>query len=125
MLISYGDQHRTSFVHRWHNNYHHKTGSSLSYAAGELWLHNEVQKDSPARCTDVAELVHERVFFNTKLDLYTNNRTDNREYLTQIALDIINKVPCDALQICTDSSMGVSAASESGVFLKKGNGIEI
>ncbi|GFV16678.1 hypothetical protein TNCV_4418651 [Trichonephila clavipes] len=46
-------------------------------------------------------------------------------YLRQFALDTIQKVPCDALQIYADGSMGVGAVSGSENFILKGNGIRI
>ncbi|PRD31434.1 UNVERIFIED_CONTAM: hypothetical protein NCL1_23570 [Trichonephila clavipes] len=51
--------------------------------------------------------------------------TQHPEYLRQLAWETIYKVPCDALQIYTDGSMGVGTVLGSGIFIKKGNGTRI
>ncbi|GFT12854.1 hypothetical protein TNCV_5095681 [Trichonephila clavipes] len=83
------------------------------------------QNMSLALYTDVAASFYERVFFKTELGFYTNKDTQHPEYLRQLALETIHKIPCDVLQIYTDSSMAVGAVSGSGIFIKNGNSIKI
>ncbi|GIY27906.1 hypothetical protein CEXT_716381 [Caerostris extrusa] len=42
------------------------------------------------------------------------------DFLKQLALETIYKIPDDALQIYTDGNKGDGASSDSAVFIKKG-----
>ncbi|GFU85076.1 hypothetical protein TNCV_1553391 [Trichonephila clavipes] len=69
-------------------------------------------------------------YLNIELSSYSHKDTQHPEYLRQLALETIHKDPCGAglrgsIQIHTDGSMGISADSGSGSFLKKGNDIRI
>ncbi|GFV69946.1 uncharacterized protein TNCV_1983131 [Trichonephila clavipes] len=62
----------------------------------------------------------------SELFSYTNKSTQHPEYLRQLALETIQKISCDVLQIYTDgSNMGVGIVTSSRIFIKKGNCIRI
>lgn len=112
-------------MRNWNNNRRLKRPSPLSHAESEGWIQNEVEHVSLACNTDVDDLFHERVFFKTQLCSYANKSTQHPEYLRQLALETIHKIPCDALQIYTDGSKGDGDISGSGVFVKGRNDIKI
>ncbi|GFW63436.1 RNase H domain-containing protein [Trichonephila clavipes] len=52
---------------------------------------------------------------------HTSKNQDPPEYLRQLALEIINKIPATAMQIYTDGSKDEQNACGSGIFIKAPN----
>ncbi|GFY26276.1 RNase H domain-containing protein [Trichonephila clavipes] len=59
------------------------------------------------------------VYFHNELLSHTNKNSDVPEYLRQLALEIINDIPSDAILIYTDGSKDESNRTGSGAFIEK------
>ncbi|GFT86654.1 RNase H domain-containing protein [Trichonephila clavipes] len=62
-----------------------------------------------------------RVHFKPEMGAHTSKNQDPPEYLRQLALEIINKIPATAMQIYTDGSKDEQNSCGSGIFIKAPN----
>ncbi|GFW83076.1 hypothetical protein TNCV_4605031 [Trichonephila clavipes] len=62
-----------------------------------------------------------RVHFKPEMGAHTSKNQDPPEYLRQLALEIINKIPATAMQIYTDGSKDEQNSWGSGIFIKAPN----
>ncbi|GFY26915.1 uncharacterized protein TNCV_930561 [Trichonephila clavipes] len=58
-----------------------------------------------------------RVHFKPEMGAHTSKNQDPPEYLRQLALEIINKIPATAMQIYTDGSKDEQNSCGSGIFI--------
>ncbi|GBL93784.1 hypothetical protein AVEN_166814-1 [Araneus ventricosus] len=56
-------------------------------------------------------------FFHTNLPVQVNKQKDHPTYLRQLALEIINDIPVDAVKVYTDGSRNDSDCTGSGIYI--------
>lgn len=79
--------------------------------------HHRIEHHSLRSCfSPVKEF--KTVHFHTELLYPIQKDADNPEFMRQIALETINNIPGDALQLYTDGSKSDQGHSGSGVFIK-------
>ncbi|GBN33985.1 hypothetical protein AVEN_160567-1 [Araneus ventricosus] len=61
------------------------------------------------------------VFFHTNLPVQVNKQKDHPTYLRQLALEIINDIPGNAVKVYTDGSINDSDCTGSGIYIKAYN----
>ncbi|GBM37152.1 hypothetical protein AVEN_205592-1 [Araneus ventricosus] len=59
--------------------------------------------------------------FHTNLPVQVNKQKDHPTYLRQLALEIINDIPVDAVKVCTDGSRNDSDCTGSAIYVKTHN----
>ncbi|GBM99919.1 hypothetical protein AVEN_248276-1 [Araneus ventricosus] len=61
------------------------------------------------------------VFFHTNLPVQVNKQKDHPTYLRQLALEIINNIPVDAVKVYTDGNRNDSDCTCSGIYITTHN----
>lgn len=103
-LSSLGFQNRTSkFLISWSSNQRLKSGSPFGQAVSDHLIPNSIERHSVAEIIDPSEGL-DGVYFHDDLPVRVNKQMDLPCYLKQLALERINCVPMDALQMYTDGS---------------------
>ncbi|GFU48175.1 uncharacterized protein TNCV_4230011 [Trichonephila clavipes] len=104
-LLSYGDQHRTSqYLKHWKDNQRLKRNRPFSQALAPV-------------------LGLQRVTFHYNLMPNVNKMSDHPELLKQLALEVIDGIPLDAVKIYTDGNKGETNTTGSGVLNELPGGV--
>ncbi|GBM48158.1 hypothetical protein AVEN_138293-1 [Araneus ventricosus] len=61
------------------------------------------------------------IFFHTNFPVQVNKQKDHPTYLRQLALEIINDIPVDAVKVYTDDSKNDSDCTGSGIYITTHN----
>ncbi|GFX46670.1 putative RNA-directed DNA polymerase from transposon BS [Trichonephila clavipes] len=103
-LYSYGDYNRTSaYLITWTNRHRLKRDSPFSRMQAMDLLDQDVEEHFLKHVFNPQEGLP-RVHFKPEMGAHTSKNQDPPEYLRQLALEIINKIPAAAMQIYTDGS---------------------
>ncbi|GFU02650.1 RNase H domain-containing protein [Trichonephila clavipes] len=81
-------------------------------------ISESVKHTSLRPCVNPVEGLPE-VHFHTEFLSYTNKNPVVPQYQRQLALEVINGIPSDAILIYTDGSQDESNRTESGPFIEK------
>ncbi|GIY65323.1 reverse transcriptase domain-containing protein [Caerostris darwini] len=99
-ICSLGDRNRTSaYLRDWRNVQRLKRNSPFSMVASAHLLESNVEPNN-VDPSDGLPNVH----FHTDLSVQVNKQDDLPVYLKQLALEIINDIPADAIKMYTDGS---------------------
>ncbi|UYV68862.1 hypothetical protein LAZ67_6001315 [Cordylochernes scorpioides] len=117
-IKSYENKHRTfNYILHWEPNIRSKKEGPLHLAKRNGFLKYKLKKYLHANH-------YQNVIFNATLNEPTNRQYQNPEYLKQLSLEIINKIPKNAITIYTDGSRDELGHTGSGCHIKTTNGIE-
>ncbi|GFW03907.1 putative RNA-directed DNA polymerase from transposon BS [Trichonephila clavipes] len=120
-LYSYGDYNRTSaYLITWTNRHRLKRDSPFSRMQAMDLLDQDVEEHFLKNVFNPQEELP-RVHFKPEMGADTSKSQDPPEYLRQLALEIINKIPAAAMQIYTDGSKEDQNSCGSGIFIKAPN----
>ncbi|GBM44185.1 hypothetical protein AVEN_257124-1 [Araneus ventricosus] len=61
------------------------------------------------------------VCFHANLPVEVNKQKDHPTYLRQLALEIVNDIPVDAVKVYTDGSRNDSVCTGSGIYITTHN----
>ncbi|GFU88451.1 putative RNA-directed DNA polymerase from transposon BS [Trichonephila clavipes] len=100
----YGDYNRTSaYLISWTNRHRLKRDSPFSRMQAMDLLDQDIEEHFLKNVFNPQEGLP-RVHFKPEMGAHTSKNQDPPEYLRQLALEIINKIPATAMQIYTDGS---------------------
>ncbi|GFU49744.1 uncharacterized protein TNCV_2930301 [Trichonephila clavipes] len=100
--VSYGDYNRTSaYLITWTNRHRLKRDSPFSRMQAMDLLDQDIEEHFLKNVFNPQEGLP-RVHFKPEMGAHTSKNQDPPEYLRQLALEIINKIPATAMQIYTD-----------------------
>ncbi|GFX10383.1 putative RNA-directed DNA polymerase from transposon BS [Trichonephila clavipes] len=117
----YGDYNRTSaYLISWTNRHRLKRDSPFSRMQAMDLLDQDIEEHFLKNVFNPQEGLP-RVHFKSELGAHTSKNQDPPEYLRQLALEIINKIPATAMQIYTDGSKDEQNSCGSGIFIKAPN----
>ncbi|GFS89532.1 putative RNA-directed DNA polymerase from transposon BS [Trichonephila clavipes] len=120
-LYSYGDYNRTSaYLITWTNRHRLKRDSPFSRMQAMDLLDQDIEEHFLKNVFNPQEGLP-RVHFKPEMGTHTSKNQDPPEYLRQLALEIINKIPAAAMQIYTDGSKDDRNSCGSGIFIKAPN----
>ncbi|GFW29039.1 putative RNA-directed DNA polymerase from transposon BS [Trichonephila clavipes] len=120
-LYSYRDYNRTSaYPITWTNKHRLKRDSPFSRMQAMDLLDQDVEEHFLKNVFNAQEGLP-RVHFKPEMGTHTSKNQDPPEYLRQLALEIINKIPANAMQIYTDGSKDDRNSCGSGIFIKAPN----
>ncbi|GFT85859.1 putative RNA-directed DNA polymerase from transposon BS [Trichonephila clavipes] len=120
-LYSYGDYNRTSAnLITWTNRHRLKRDSPFSRMQAMDLLDQDIEEHFLKNVFNPQEGLP-RVHFKPEMGAHTSKNQDPPEYLRQLALEIINKIPATAMQIYTDGSKDEQNSCGSGIFIKAPN----
>ncbi|GFU67776.1 probable RNA-directed DNA polymerase from transposon BS [Trichonephila clavipes] len=120
-LYSYGDYNRTSaYLITWTNRHRLKRNSPFSRMQAMDLLDQDIEEHFLKNVFNPQEGLP-RVHFKPEMGAHTSKNQDPPEYLRQLALEIINKIPATAMQIYTDGSKDEQNSCGSGIFIKAPN----
>ncbi|GFY22001.1 RNase H domain-containing protein [Trichonephila clavipes] len=120
-LYSYGDYNRTSaYLITWTNRHRLKRDSPFSLMQAMDLLDQDVEEHFLKNVFNPQEGLP-RVHFKPEMGTHTSKTQDTPEYLRQLALEIINKIPAAAMQIYTDGNKDDRNSCGSGIFIKAPN----
>ncbi|GFX53774.1 putative RNA-directed DNA polymerase from transposon BS [Trichonephila clavipes] len=120
-LYSYGDYNRTSaYLITWTNRHRLKRDSPFSRMQAMDLLDQDIEEHFLKNVFNPQEGLP-RVHFKPEMGAHTSKNQDPPEYLRQLALEIINKIPATAMQIYTDGSKDEQNSCGSGIFIKAPN----
>ncbi|GFW40670.1 putative RNA-directed DNA polymerase from transposon BS [Trichonephila clavipes] len=120
-LYSYGDYNRTSaYLITWTNRHRLKRDSPFSRIQAMDLLDQDVEEHFLKNVFNPQEGLP-RVLFKPEMGAHTSKNQDPPEYLRQLTLEIINKIPAAAMQIYTDGSKDDRNSRGSGIFIKAPN----
>lgn len=94
-----------------------RDNSPFSLADKMKIISQSVEHSSLIPCVNPAEGLP-GVHFHTELLSHTNKDSDVSEYLRQLALEVINNIPSDAILIYTDGSKDELNHTGSGAFIQ-------
>ncbi|GFX31294.1 putative RNA-directed DNA polymerase from transposon BS [Trichonephila clavipes] len=117
-LYSYGDYNRTSaYLITWTNRHRLKRDSPFSRMQAMDLLDQDAEEHFLKNVFKPQEGLP-RIHFKSEMGTHTSKNQDPPEYLRQLALEIINKIPAAAMQIYTDGSKDDRNSCGSGIFIK-------
>ncbi|GFW96756.1 uncharacterized protein TNCV_2848121 [Trichonephila clavipes] len=120
-LYSYGDYNRTSaYLISWTNRHRLKRDSPFSRMQAMDLSDQDIEEHFLKNVFNPQEGLP-RVHFKPEMGAHTSKNQDPPEYLRQLALEIINKIPATAMQIYTDGSKDEQNSCGSGIFIKAPN----
>ncbi|GFX86336.1 putative RNA-directed DNA polymerase from transposon BS [Trichonephila clavipes] len=120
-LNSYGDYNRTSaYLITWTNRHRLKRDSPFSRMQAMDLLDQDIEEYFLKNVLNPQEGLP-RVHFKPEMGAHTSKNQDPPEYLCQLALEIINKIPATAMQIYTDGSKDEQNSCGSGIFINAPN----
>ncbi|GFW89998.1 protein CASC3 [Trichonephila clavipes] len=120
-LYRYGDYNRTSaYLITWTNRHRLKRDSPFSRMQAMDILDQDIEEHFLKNVFNPLEGLP-RVHFKPEMGAHTSKNQDPPEYLRQLALEIINKIPATAMQIYTDGSKDEQNSCGSGIFIKAPN----
>ncbi|GFX19333.1 putative RNA-directed DNA polymerase from transposon BS [Trichonephila clavipes] len=120
-LYSYGDYNRTSaYLITWTNRHRLKRDSPFSRMQAMDLLDQDIEEHFLKNVFNNQEGLP-RVHFKPEMGAHTSKNQDPPEYLRQLALEIINKIPATAMQIYTDGIKDEQNSCGSGIFIKAPN----
>ncbi|GFS84955.1 RNase H domain-containing protein [Trichonephila clavipes] len=123
---SFGSFNRTfSFILNWTSNQRLKRDSPLNYMRKHGFIDFSVDTSTPFSCiTRIDSFNH--VEFREELLTSTLKHSSHPELLRQLALEVINDIPDQALIIYTDGSRSDTGRAGSGIFSNTpGNDVKI
>ncbi|GFU47175.1 uncharacterized protein TNCV_61561 [Trichonephila clavipes] len=117
-VLDYGDYNRTSaYLITWTNRHRLKRDSPFSRMQAMDLLDQDIEEHFLKNVFNPQEGLP-RVHFKPEMGAHTSKNQDPPEYLRQLALEIINKIPATAMQIYTDGSKDEQNSCGSGIFIK-------
>ncbi|GFT86484.1 putative RNA-directed DNA polymerase from transposon BS [Trichonephila clavipes] len=118
-LYSYGDYNCTSaYLITWTNRHRLKRDSPFSQMQTMDLLDQDIEEHFLKNVFNSQEGLP-RVHFKPEMEAHTSKNQDPPEYLRQLALEIINKIPATA--IYADGSKDDQNSCGSGIFIKAPN----
>ncbi|GFW89388.1 putative RNA-directed DNA polymerase from transposon BS [Trichonephila clavipes] len=124
-IKSFGSFNRTSFIINWTNNQRLKRDSPLNYMRKHGFIDFNVDTSKPFSCiTPIDSFNH--VEFREELLTSTPKHSSHPELLRQLALEVINDIPDQALIVYTDGSGLDTGRAGRGIFSNTpGNDVKI
>ncbi|GFW08932.1 uncharacterized protein TNCV_3474841 [Trichonephila clavipes] len=102
-FLSFGDQHRTSqHLKNWKDNQRLKRNSPFSQVLGQKPSFNAVHHCLTSFISPILGL--QGVMFHSNLMPNVNKMSDHPKLLKQLALEVIDGIPLDAVKIYTDGN---------------------
>ncbi|GBO19426.1 hypothetical protein AVEN_148983-1 [Araneus ventricosus] len=120
-LYSLDSRNRTSaYLKDWCDNQRLKRNSPFSQVTSCNLITNTVEQHQLTQSIDPSVGLP-GVFFHTNLPVHVNKQKDHLTYLRQLALEIINDIPVDAVKVYTDGSKNDGDCTGSGIYIKTHN----
>ncbi|GBO44959.1 hypothetical protein AVEN_149317-1, partial [Araneus ventricosus] len=122
-LYSLDSRNRTSaYLKDWCNNQRLMRKSPFSQVTSCNLITNTVEQHHLTKSIKASVgLLVPGVFSHTNLPVQVNKQKDHPTYLRQLALEIINDIPVDAVKVYADGSRNDSDFTSSGVYIKTHN----